>query len=65
MSYWDVIFLTTLEGDVIRGIVGGFNQYEFKINMKGGVPAVVLRHAVYDLNDKEKKVSYLKKKVIE
>lgn len=60
----DVVFLTTLEGDVIRGIISGFSRYEIKISMKGGIPVTILRHAVYDLTDKEKKISYLKKKVV-
>ncbi|MBI4773999.1 MAG: hypothetical protein HY788_07445 [Deltaproteobacteria bacterium] len=58
-----VVFLTTLEGDLIRGLVTGFNRYEITIKLKDGTPVVVFRHAVFDLRDK-KGVSLLKKAVV-
>ena len=58
-----VVFLTTLEGELIRGIVTGFNRYEIIIKLKDGTPVVVLRHALYDFRDK-KGVSLLKKAVV-
>ena len=54
-----VIFFTLLEGEIIRGIVGGFSRYEITVNMKGGTPVTILRHGVYDLRDKKGKC-YLK-----
>jgi hypothetical protein len=47
-----VVFLTLLEGEIIKGIVAGFSRYELSVNLKGGLPITVLRHAVYDLRDK-------------
>lgn len=58
-----VVFLTTLEGDLLRGIVSGFNRYEIILNLKDGTPVVVMRHALYDLRDK-KGMSLLKKAAV-
>lgn len=49
----EVLFFTTLEGDVIRGILGGFSRYDITVNLKGGIPITLLRHAIYDLRDKK------------
>ena len=59
-----LLFFTTLEGDVLSGIVGGFTRYEIQVLGKKGIPVTLLRHAVYDVRDKRKK-SYLKKVVEE
>jgi len=48
-----VVFFTMLEGDVLRGIISGFNRYEILLLLKGGLPVTLLRHAVYDLRDKK------------
>jgi ribosomal protein S1 len=48
-----VIFMTLLEGEIVRGIIAGFSRYEITINLKGGVPITVLRHSIYDLSDKK------------
>jgi hypothetical protein len=47
-----VVFFTMLEGDVLRGVINGFNRYEITLHLKGGVPITILRHGVYDLRDK-------------
>jgi sRNA-binding regulator protein Hfq len=47
-----LLFFTLLEGEIVRGIVAGFSRYEITVNLKGGVPVTILRHAVYDLRDK-------------
>jgi len=57
-----LLFFTTLEGDVLGGIVGGFARYEIQVLGKKRIPVTLLRHAVYDARDKRKK-SYLKKVV--
>ena len=57
-----LLFFTTLEGDVLGGIVGGFTRYEIQILGKREIPVTLLRHAIYDLRDKRKKC-YLKKAV--
>lgn len=54
-----VVFVTLLEGEVIRGLITGFSRYELSISMKRGVPVTVMRHAIYELKDKEGR-SYLK-----
>jgi hypothetical protein len=58
----EVLFFSTLDGDLIRGIVGGFNRYEILILMKGGTPLHLLRHAIFNVCDKDGKNSYLKPK---
>lgn len=58
----EVVFFTTLEGDVIRGIIEAFSRYEIRVRMKGGVPIVLMRHAIYDARDKTGKVCHLKRK---
>lgn len=55
-----VLFFTSLEGEVLRGIVSGFSKYEININLKGGIPVVFLRHAIYDVRDKKNRC-YLKR----
>jgi sRNA-binding regulator protein Hfq len=62
MNRKEVLFFTTLEGEVLRGVVAGFSRFEIYLRMKGGVPAVLLRHAVFDVRDK-KGQSFLKEAV--
>jgi sRNA-binding regulator protein Hfq len=47
-----VIFFTLLSGKVVRGVIDAFSRYDVIVHLKGGVPVVLLRHAVYDLQDK-------------
>ena len=47
-----VVFFTLLEGEIIRGIIGDFSRYDITVNLKGGIPVTIMRHAVYDLRDK-------------
>ena len=54
-----VLFFTLLEGEVVRGILGGFSRYELTINMKGGHPLTILRHSIYDVRNKKGR-SFLK-----
>lgn len=49
----DVVFFTLLEGEIVRGVIGDFSRYDITVNIKGGLPVVVLRHSVYDLRDKQ------------
>jgi len=62
MNRREVLFFTMLEGELLRGIVAGFSRFEISLHMKGGVPAVLLRHAVFDVRDK-KGQSYSKEAV--
>ncbi len=47
-----VVLFTLLEGEIIKGLVAGFSRYEIVVNLKGGLPITILRHALYDLRDK-------------
>ena len=53
MKERQVIFITLLEGEIIRGIITGFSRYEITVNLKGGVPVTILRHSIYDVRDKK------------
>jgi sRNA-binding regulator protein Hfq len=48
-----VLFVTLIDGSVIRGLVVGFSRYEIQVSMKGGVLVTLLRHSLYDLRDKD------------
>jgi sRNA-binding regulator protein Hfq len=48
-----VVFVTLLEGEVVRGLIGDFSRYEIIVKLKGGMPVTVLRHAIYDIRDKQ------------
>ena len=52
MKEKQVVFFTLLEGEMIRGIVADFSQYEITVNLKGGLPVVILRHSIYDVQNK-------------
>jgi sRNA-binding regulator protein Hfq len=52
MKEQQVVFFTLLEGELLRGIITGFSRYEVTINLKGGLPATILRHSIYDLRNK-------------
>ncbi len=53
MKERQVVFFTLLEGEVIRGVVGGFTRYDLTVNLKGGVPVVILRHSILDVRNKQ------------
>lgn len=54
-----VASFTMLEGEIIKGLITGFNRYEITCSLKGGLPVSILRHAIYDLRDKRGR-SFLK-----
>lgn len=62
MNRKEVLFFSTLEGEVLRGIVTGFSRFEIRLSMKGGVSVLLLRHAVFDVRDKKGR-SYSKEAV--
>ncbi len=62
MNRKEVLFFSTLEGEVLRGIVTEFSRYEIRLSMKGGVSVVLLRHALFDVRDKKGR-SYRKEAV--
>lgn len=49
----EVVFFTLLEGEVVRGVISDFSRYDLTVNLKGGLPVVLLRHSIYDLRDKQ------------
>lgn len=53
MKEKQVMFFHLLEGEVIRGIITDFSQYDITIHLKGGIPITILRHSIYDLRDKK------------
>jgi len=59
MKEKEVLYFTLLEGDIIRGLVTGFNQYEINVSMKKGIPVIILRHSIYDVRNKKNR-SFLK-----
>jgi hypothetical protein len=48
-----VLLITLLEREIIKGLVQGFSRYDLTISLKGGVPVVLLRHAILDVRDKK------------
>ena len=48
-----VVFFTLLEGEIIRGLIAGFNRHEISVDLKGAIPVTILRHSIYDLRDKK------------
>ena len=62
MNRKEVLFFTMIEGEVLRGIITGFSRYEIDLNMKKGIPVVLMRHSIVDIRDKKGR-SYLKKAV--
>jgi hypothetical protein len=52
MKEREVLFFTLLEGEMVKGIIADFSRYEITLNLKGGIPVTILRHAIYDLRDK-------------
>jgi sRNA-binding regulator protein Hfq len=62
MNRKEVLFFTTLEGEVVRGVITGFSRFEIELSMKGGVSVVLLRHALFDVRDKKGR-SYSKEAV--
>ena len=55
----EVVFATLLEGEILRGVISGFNRYEISLYLKGGVPVTFLRHALAALRNKKGR-SFLK-----
>jgi len=53
MEERQVVWITLLNGMVLRGLVSGFNRYEISLLLKGGVPVTVLRHAVLNAQNKD------------
>ncbi|MCF8104034.1 MAG: hypothetical protein K9K64_01000 [Desulfohalobiaceae bacterium] len=56
----EVVLVTLLEGEILRGLISGFNRYEISLHLKGGVPVTLLRHAIFAFVNKKGR-SFLKK----
>jgi len=48
-----VMLITLLEGEILKGLVENFSRYDIEMRMKGGVELTVLRQAIYDITDKK------------
>lgn len=59
MKEREVVFFTLLEGEVIKGLISAFSRYEVTVSLKGGLPATILRHSIYELRNKKGR-SFLK-----
>jgi hypothetical protein len=55
----DVLFVTLLEGEIIKGLLSGFSRYEISMNMKGKSPVTILRHSIFNMKSKKGR-SFLK-----
>ena len=62
MNRKEVLFFSMLEGEVLRGIITGFSRYEIYLNMKKGIPVILMRHSIVDVRDKKGRC-YLKEVV--
>ncbi len=49
----EVVFITLLEGEIIKGIISDFTRFEITLNLKGGIPVTLLRHSIYDARNKK------------
>jgi hypothetical protein len=49
----EVVLFTLLEGELIRGIITGFNRYEITVSLRGEIPVTILRHSIYDFRNKK------------
>lgn len=52
MKERQVMFLSLLDGTLLRGLVTGFNRYEIRMSLKGGTPVTVMRHGVWTAETK-------------
>ncbi|MDZ7762146.1 MAG: hypothetical protein U5L00_18075 [Desulfovermiculus sp.] len=55
----EVLFITLLEGEILRGVIQAFNRYEIQLSLKTGLTVTILRHALYDVRNKKGR-SFLK-----
>ena len=53
MTEKEVMFFTLLEGEIIRGILADFSRYDITVSLKGGRLVNILRHAIYNIRNKE------------
>jgi len=53
MRTQEVLFITLLEGEILRGIIDSFSRYEITLALKDGTPVVILRHAILDVRNKQ------------
>jgi len=49
----EVLFITLLEGEILRGVIQAFNRYEIQLSLKSGLPVILLRHALFDVRNKK------------
>jgi sRNA-binding regulator protein Hfq len=53
MRTQEVLFITLLEGEILRGIIDSFSRYEISLALKDGTQVIILRHAILDVRNKQ------------
>lgn len=53
MKEKQVVFFTTIEGDIIRGLITDFTEYDIMVSLKGGIPVTIFRHSIHDVRNKQ------------
>lgn len=53
MRTQEVLLVTLLEGEVLKGLIYSFSRYEITLALKDGTRAVILRHAILDIRNKQ------------
>ena len=49
----EVVFITLLEGEIVRGIITEFSKFDITVSMKGGVPLTLFRHSLFDARNRK------------
>lgn len=52
MRTQEVLLVSLLEGEVLKGLIHAFSRYEITLALKDGTRVVMLRHAILDIRDK-------------
>lgn len=53
MRTQEVLLITLLEGEILRGILHSFSRYEITLALKDGTQVIILRHAILDVRNKQ------------
>ncbi len=52
MRTQEVLLITLLGGEVLKGLIHSFSRYEITLALKDGTQVVILRHAILDIRNK-------------
>jgi len=53
MRSQEVLLITLLEGEILKGLIHSFSRYEITLALKDGTQVVILRHAILDVRNKQ------------